>query len=121
MSSPSKVRAFNGCYRYLRVINAFDAEHFGQDKWRVSVRSVCYAIGAASVIVILPTAIMLMLWFLIETDADEKKIVATLPLIVSVLQVLFTFIALMMERRILFETIDRIQTAINERKFLVQG
>lgn len=115
-SNPRKVLVFAECSLYLRVIDAFDAENFGHRDWRENVRSICYGLLAASVVFVTPVAITLYLWFVVESDADEKKLVATVPSMLGLAELFTTFLAMMTNRRIMSETIDRIQRVIDQRE-----
>lgn len=117
MSNPSPVAVFTECILYLRVINAFDAENFGHRDWRQKVDSNCYGFLAMSAVIVPPVAIMLSQWFLVESDADERKIVATVPLMLSVAECHITFIAMLVNRRILFGTIYQIQRVVDRREW----
>lgn len=114
MNKPDKVRVFNAFSPFLRLLNAYNKDNFHQE--RFTPRSVCDAAGATMLIILIPTLIVLVVWFLIEVNANFKKFIVQLPLILSVLQMELTFLALMMKSRNITNTINRLQLIIDQRE-----
>lgn len=114
MGKPDKVRVFNAFSPFLRLLNAYNKENFYHDKF--TSRSLCDVIGATLLIILIPMLIVLVLWFLIEVNANFKKFIVQLPLILSILQMELTFLALMMKSRNITNTINRLQLIIDQRE-----
>lgn len=117
MSTPDKVHIFTEFTFYLRLLNAFDFKQFHQNNWRQNLRSAFFALGATAIIVLPPVSVLLDIWYLIEQKSDVKTCVVAVPMLSSIVNVHFTFIVLLMNKRVLFETIGRIQGLVNQGEF----
>lgn len=102
---------------YLRLIKAYNIENFSHTNWQCLLRSVCNAFGATLIIISMPMFIILGTWYLIENDADLKKFVVALPLLISLLMMTLIFIALMVKNRVITEIIDRLQRTVDQSEF----
>lgn len=119
MNTPKEICIFTKFAPYLRIINAFDANNFGHRDWRQNRCSVCYAFGAAAMIVMPPVLITLSIWLFFEHNSDTNACIAALPEMISVQYIYLAFIAMLINKRNLVQTIQRIQIAINQRKLFV--
>lgn len=108
-----ETRILNACQPFLRILQAYNLEIFRQNNWRSSI---FYAILTSVLVQALPMLMILALWYLIEVKADLKHFAASLPLILTLLQVEMTFIAMIINNRAITKTIDQVQKVINQRK-----
>lgn len=116
MDVRNKITVLNEITPYFRLLTAFESDNFRQQNWRYTVWSVFYVFGASMIILLLPTMIALAIWYLIENDVELIAFVATLPLLVSILQLELTFIALIWKNRRIIETINQLQRLVDERE-----
>lgn len=114
MSDSAGINVLNKLKPYLRLIQAYNHEHFHGHHWRTMVNSVIYAFCATVMIVLLPIFIMLAVWYLIENDADLIKVVIAIPLLATLLQMELAFITLIVKNRIVIEMIERLQQVIDK-------
>lgn len=103
----------SACRPYLRMLQAYNSENLHQDNWRTNV---FYVILTSMLVVLLPTLMISASWYLIEAKADLKHISASLPLILTLIQVEMTLITMIINNRAIAETIDQVQKVINKRK-----
>lgn len=120
MRNSREIRVLNAFRPFLRLLTAFNRNHFRHNNWRSIVRSVFYAFGAMVAVIANSAWIVLLAWYLFETEAELKKFVVAIPMLVTLLQIKLTFIALMMEHRTITETIDQLHRVINQSKFFFQ-
>lgn len=115
----SKIRVLNNFRPYLRLLNAFKFDNFHQSDWYSIRQSIYYAIYAALLLILIPVAIVLGAWYLIENLGDLRKIIVVFPLLISMVQVVLSFVALIRRNILINETIYRIQHMTNRRKYLI--
>lgn len=109
-----KTTILNACQPYLCILQAYNIENFRQNNWRNCVFN---ALLTSMMVLLLPTLIILGIWYLIEAEADLKHVAAALPIMLTLLQVEITFIAMIINNRVITKTIDQAQKVINQRKF----
>lgn len=121
MSNSSEIRVLNAFVPFLRLLTAFNCNHFRHKNWRSIVRSVFDAFGATVTVTANFAWIILITWYLFETEAELKKFVVAIPMLVTLLQIELTFIALMMKHHTITETVDQLHRMINRSEFFFQS
>lgn len=111
-----KTAILNACQPYLRILQAYNSDNFRKNNWRSSV---FYVLLASMLVVLLPMLAISAIWHLIEVEADLKHVAASLPLILTLLQVEMTFIAMIINNRAIAETFEQVQKVINQRKISI--
>lgn len=102
---------------FIRFLNAYNFHTIAQNtSWRHTLHNIFYSLGAVAIIPSIPTTVILAIWYLIDIDADLKKFVVAFPLLISFFQMELTFVALLMKRRIIIETINRVEKVANQRE-----
>lgn len=99
---------------YLRLLTAFNYEHFRHSSWG---QSVSYAICLTVMILFVLVLIILGFWYLIEINAGLRKAVVSLPILFSLLQMEIAFIAMVANNSNILKMIDGIQKVIDQSKF----
>lgn len=116
MENSKKIHILNEFRPYLRLIEAFNHEHFNDTDWHGIKSSVFYAFCAVLTILLAPTVALLLFWRCAENNFDFIIFVVTIPLLISSLQVDSIFIALMWKSPIVNETIERVQKLVDRRE-----
>lgn len=114
----NKICVLNAFGPFLRLLKAYNFENCHYcDSWRQTVRGILDALCLTSMIPQVPILVILGLWYLVENSADLKKIVASLPMLFSLLQMSLTFTAMIIKNRTISDTIDQVQSVVDEREF----
>lgn len=121
INKPDRITILAKFLPYLRLIRAFNPENFHFDgsfsnAWRHLLRDVFRAFCASLATLSISVEIMLMIWNILENDAGVKVLAISVPLLMSFVQVLVTFVALMCENRNITEAIARIQGLVSQRE-----
>lgn len=102
-------------YRNLLKPNYY--ENVKHCNWRCVLRSIFGIFFHATALYLsLPTMILLGIWYLIESEADLKNIVVSLPLLISLLEIYMTFIAMTLKNHTISETLNQLQEVVDRRK-----
>lgn len=102
---------------YLRLIQAAEPDNFRPNGgWRSIPRSLFHSLGAICVTFAMSIAVILITWKLLENDGGASVLVVSIPVLMSSIQVLVTFVALMWESRTISEAIGRIHEIVSHRK-----
>lgn len=103
---------------FLRLLQAYNADDFHRNNPTQIRHNIYYALGTTVIIVFVPVYGLLTLWDALASGAGNfmKKAVTAVPLLLTGLQVEFTYIALMMRNRSIRETIDGLQNLISRRE-----
>lgn len=118
MSNSNRIIVLSAFSPYLHLLKAFNADNFHQKDWRAMLHSIFDAFISIMIIFLIPTYCVLDFWNLIDIGAEMSKIVVAFPLIISGFQFVLIYIALVLANRTISETIDRLQEAIDRRKYL---
>lgn len=118
MLNSGRILVLSAFSPYLHLLKAFNADNFHQKDWRSILHSIFDAFTLAMIIFLIPFYCGLDFWNLIDSGADMKKIVVALPLIISGLQFVVIYIALVLANHTISETVSRLQEAIDRRKYL---
>lgn len=119
MENSSKIRVLNEFNLPLRLLDAYNDEHFRHSAWQRNLRSVGIALLTTMLCVSQLTIFTLSLWYLIESDVDLGKFVAVTAILISLSQANVLIIALIMKNRIIREIIYRLQKAVDQRKSFI--
>lgn len=103
---------------FLRLIEAFNSETLRHRSWYLDLLGICYVLCATIMLFIIPLIVILIVWYLIESGGEMRISVALIPIAISVVQFYLTFVALIVNNRIMSEAIDQIQEAVSRRKCL---
>lgn len=112
MEKLKKIRVLNKLWPFLRILTAYDSDHFKHNNWQ----RVYYTVFAMLHNSVLWTFIVLVVRYLIEIDANLELFAITAPKLMSILQMAITSLAMLLQRRNIIETIDCLQSAVNQRK-----
>lgn len=99
---------------YLRLLKAFDCEHYTRHNWR-SLRALDVLAVAAGVTLLITTT-ALAFWKIADVHYDMHIFLTSLPVIVSMIQVILTFLPLMLKCRKVDVAIQHLQAVISYRK-----
>lgn len=115
MSKFNKIHVLKEFKPYLRLIKAFNLDNFRNTGNRHRIlNSVFDAFATSSIIFSIPIFLILGVWYLIENDADLRKISVALPILISILWMWLIFIALMAQNRIIRDIIDQLQRVVGQ-------
>lgn len=117
MTKSTKIHVFNEFQPYIRLLTAYNRENLHFHNWHSSISSVFNVFCTTMVLLLMPLLEIMLIWLLIDNGADLKVIVAALPIVFGVLQLELTFIALIINNRIITQTIRQIQMVIDQSKF----
>lgn len=120
-TNPKEISISRAFRPFLRQLNAFNCENFqyNNTKWRSILRNVFYAFASTMMIFLLAAISVLAFWFLIEINANLKRFFVSLPLVISTTQMEITLIVLLMKNRVINNTIDRLQSLVNQRELFI--
>lgn len=110
-----RIHILQACQPYLCILKAYNFENFRHYNWRSSL---FYALLTTIMVPVMPMLIILGIWHMIEINVDLKNVAATLPLILTLVQMQITFLAIIINNRTISKTIQQIQNVISQRKFL---
>lgn len=96
----------------FQLLQAFNYENF-QSNAKHKIVHIFFATVLTS---LLPILIILSCWYVIENDFEMTNIVASLPIVFSLFQIELSFIVMIVNNRIISDTIDGIQKVVNQRK-----
>lgn len=113
----AKIRILNEFKPNLRLLTAYNHEHYHHADWIGWLQSVCCAFGATFTFLSQCVIIVLGVWYLIENSDGKQSLFVALPVQVSVVQMALTYIALIWKNRAIVETINELDTVINQRTF----
>lgn len=117
MKYPTKIVVLNENKPFLCLLKAYNRDNFHWYNCRAIIMSGIHAFGVIAIILLLPTYILLIVWQLIDKGADFRAFAVGLPLIITFLQIELSLIALIVKNRTIIETIIRIQSMVDRRKF----
>lgn len=120
MENPKKTRALEHFRPYLRLLEAYNSEHFHHRDWRSLLCRISYALCATAMVLLLPIYVSLAIWHLIETSVDLKTFVAQIPIQYSLLQMTVILTTLVAKNRTIAETLTKLQHLIDQREFARQ-
>lgn len=110
-----RIHILQACQPYLCILKAYNFENFRHYNSRSSL---FYALLTTIMVPVMPMLIILGIWHMIEINVDLKNVAATLPLILTLVQMQITFLAIIINNRTISKTIQQIQNVISQRKFL---
>lgn len=116
MDNPNRIRVLDRFKSHLRILEAFNADHFRECNWRTNLRSIGYAFCATVIILIIPIMNVLAIWNSVENGADFNKVVVALPVVCLLQRTQSTFIALILKNRAINELINRLQRCVEQRE-----
>lgn len=104
---------------YLRILNAFNFENFQKPDGIQIVTNVIYAtlVGLFTI----STCLILSLgyWNFIDTHFQMDIISTTLPVLLTILQIVFTQLSLTLRSRLITETIHHFQEVVDDSKCFI--
>lgn len=100
---PLEIRVFIAFGPFIRLLTAYNSDHFSHSNWRCILRSVFFAIGTISLIFLVPIWLTSDIWELSYNEADLKAFVLGLLVFLTLLQWEMTSIAFMLKTRIVIE------------------
>lgn len=104
---------------YLRLLEAYDGDHFRQSDRDSILRSGFYAFCTTVMILSTFATNVLATWDLFDNGNDVKSIAIALPTLLGFLQLGVTFITLTMQSRALKGIIEQLQSLIDQREFFI--
>lgn len=108
------LNALNPNFRVLRVYNSNSGRNHGIS----NSKNVYFASTVVILTALTPFRVVLSIWHLMDTNAALQTFIITVPVLITVIQSLLTLIGLTMNNREIDEMISRIQSTINQRRFL---
>lgn len=112
-----KIHVLSDFGPYLRILKAYNRDNFRNHDWRHIFRSVFDALCASLIIICIPVVAILYTWYLIENGIEVKHLVAALPMSLSVIQMLVTFLALLHKNHRISETLQQLRILVDQRRF----
>lgn len=116
MEKHRDIRILSEFRPYLRLLTAYDRNHYRQRNSGRTLRSLYYPIATTSVVFGIPFMVILAVWHVIDNGGNLGMITVALPVQTSIIQMEITFISLMMKSRTISKTFDKIQEIIDRRK-----
>lgn len=119
VENSTKIQILNEYRPYLRLLKAYNVDNFRQNGQRQNYyRSVFDAFFTTFIIVIMSSHLLFDIWYIIDYHTDLKKVVTLFPLTMTTLQIWVSFIAFLLKNGTITEMIDRLQSVVEQRKFL---
>lgn len=108
---------------YQRILEAFNGQHFRDHSYRHTVQNVRYAACVSAMLMSMVAVLVLCCWYCVETEFDVKMLSFSVPVILSLMQMLLTHFALMRKNCSIHATVEHLQQVIHERESfcLVRG
>lgn len=113
---PDQTRVLKESGPFLRILDAFNYDHFQYNNWHSVLLSLGYAFCTAAISFIVPPFTLLAIWFAIDNRGNLHKCIAVLAIETSALQLQLTFMAFMLRKQVINVTIDRLQKAVDQRE-----
>lgn len=117
MENRNRIIVLNAFSIYLRVLKAYKSENFERSDRNRLVQNVCLAFGMALFLATIPIVTILSIWHILEIGAAVAIIVVTMPHIITMWQLLSTYVTMTMKIQFICETIQQLQKHIDHRKF----
>lgn len=116
MPNATKARVLDELRPYLRLLTAFNRDHFRHSDWHSILHSALYAFGAAMILIGMPIYNALLAWHLFDNGFEWTLCVVGLPLMATIIQFEMTFISMMLKNQAITESIELLQRAVDQRK-----
>lgn len=116
MENSNKIQILTKFSAYLRLLTVYNHKTIIHRNWRCIVHNILYLLCSTMIILLPFIYISLGIWYLFENDADFKKFVVALPLLLGLLQIEVTFIAMLMKNHIINKTINQLQRVVDQRR-----
>lgn len=117
MDTKEKNSVFSEYRLYLRMLATINGENFhhqlGRQKRRSNMRC---AAGVMVLIVASAIVITMSLWHCLENTSNVTVISDTVPVLLTILQMLLTHVSLMAGNRLIQATIGRLQETVDARR-----
>lgn len=113
MSNSNEIRVLHTFVPFLRLLSAFKCSHFQYGDWMSILRSMFCAFCVMVMIVSIWIWIGLIIWYLVENEANLLQFAIAIPVSLSVLQLNLTFVDLLSKSHTLSEQINQLQQVIN--------
>lgn len=117
MANPKKIVVLKAFDAYLHILlEVNNAENFeGGDRNRL-VQKVCLAVAINLFIALIPIVTILMIVYVVDNSATMSVLVASLPHILTMVQLFSTFVIMATKNRFICETFATIQTHVDNSK-----
>lgn len=102
---------------YMRLLQCIDPENFRGHDLRTICANVLLAVCVIVCFLALPVLIWLGYWFCAEHQFVLGEITATVPVTIHSMQYLVVYISLTLKRRLIHDTIDRVQAIVDDREY----
>lgn len=102
---------------YLRILAAFNAGNFHAKRLRPLIGNIRYAVCVAVMFVSMAALAILSYWHCMENESNVDILSDSLPVIMSLSQMLLTHVSLMLRNRLIHATVEHLQGIVDEREF----
>lgn len=119
-NNPVRMTILTKFVPYLRLIRAFHPANFRQTTgWRCMHCNIFYALATTFMACSMTIATLLMAWNLLESGGDTKKLLVSLPMVLSMAQVCLTLTAMVWENGTIAAVIEVIRKVVGDRKIFL--
>lgn len=117
MNKTIKIHVLSEFRPFLRLLKAYNRTDFQHHDWRCILRYTFDVICATTIICSTPCFALLVIWYLIENGVDLKKIVVAVPIVITLVQTVFSSISLVSSTTRMDKMIDQMQTMVDRCEF----
>lgn len=101
---------------YQRILEAFNSENFHGKNPKEIVINILYALCFTAIFVAMAALAILSCWYCMEIEFNIGILSITLPIVLSLVQLLLIHSSLIWKNRLIRTTIDHLQEMIDRRK-----
>lgn len=116
MEIRQKIRVLAALRPFLRQMQAYKIESFRDLPLLLKIRKICLAIFIVMTILASPLLVFLSIWHIIENAMDISEWSTSFAVILSVAQLFFTGISIMVKYNVIVGLMDALQKIVDRRE-----
>lgn len=101
----------------LPILEAFNVDNFRHESHGQRVSNIAFAVCVSAVVIIATAGNVLGFWYCVENGLNMDILSDSMPIILSLSQMLLVHISLTTRNRLIFATFQELGETINEREF----
>lgn len=119
MKKLNKIVVLTAFNPFLRLLQAYNADNFKPSERIQMFENLCFAFGVTMLIAVLPTSMILTMWYFFDDTSTVKNIVVAAPLILTILQMFINAVASVLKNCDVTRTIGRLQGFVDCREYFL--
>lgn len=119
MTEKPEMLVFKEYRPYLRILATLNSENFHNITAHQIIGNIQHAVCVTIMFTAMTTVVVLCCWYCIENGLNILILSDTMPIILSLAQMLLTRVSLMMKNRFIRKTIEQLQKIVDESEFVL--